>query len=177
MGQRDREFVLDLSEYQPHEREAIALEVIDKIVKRAKSGVDKNGRSFAGYSEAYKKSLNFKIAGKTAKVDLTLSGDMLDSLEIIENYGNGKVKIGYAPGNSEGGKAEGNILGTYGNPSPIGPKRDFLGLPKNEIDAILSKYPPDTKKAETRALKRLLKEGESERLSGRIDVEDLIDDD
>lgn len=175
MGQRDREFTLDLSEYEPHEREAIALEVIDRIIKRTRQGKDKDGDKFAPYSKAYKDSLDFKIGGKTARVNLTLSGDMLDALEIIENFKNGKVKIGYSGGNSEGGKAEGNILGTYGQSSKVGPERDFLGIADSELSSILKKYPPDSEKADRRARERLLTEKAAERLSGKINIEDLED--
>lgn len=176
MGQRDREFSVDLSGYSLEEREAIALEIIDRIQKRTKSGKDKDGETFEGYSAAYKKSLNFKIGGKTGKVNLTLSGDMLDAIEIIDNYKNGKVKIGYSPGNSEGGKAEGNILGTYGQSSPVGPSRDFLGISDSELAAILRKYPQGTEKSEERAKKRLLTEEAAAKLSGRINLEELDDD-
>lgn len=175
MSQKDRQFEIDLSEYSPLEREAIALEVIDRIQKRTKQGLDKNGNKFAPYSKTYKESQNFEIAGKTARVNLELSGDMLDSMEIIRNQENGKVIIGYSSGNPEGGKAEGNILGTYGQSSPVGPKRDFLGISESELEKITAKYPPETSKSERRAADRLTKEGESERLSGRITMEDLDD--
>lgn len=177
MGQRDREFVLDLSEYSEAEREAIALEVIDKIIKRTKAGKDKDGNPLAPYSKDYKESLNFKIAGKSGRVNLTLSGDMLDSLEIIENYGNGKVKIGYSSGNPEGGKAEGNILGTYGQDTKVGPARDFLGIAPDELDSVLKKYPPESEKAARRAKERLLTEKAANRLSGKIDLDALEVDD
>ena len=176
MAQSDRQFKLDLSDFSPEEREAIALEVIDRIKRRTKSGLDKDGKPFAGYSEAYKKSQDFKIAGKSSKVNLVLSGDMLDSIEIIDNFRNGKVVIGYTD-ETQGGKAEGNILGTYGQQKKVGPARDFLGISDSELDAITRKYGESgSRKAERRAIERLRKEGESTRLSGRITLEDLEDD-
>ena len=167
-------FKLDLSDYSPTEREAIALEVIDKIIARTKQGKDKNGNPFAPYTKEYKDSVNFKIGGKSSRVDLTLSGDMLDSLEIVKNAP--VMEIGYSSGNPERGKAEGNILGTYGQPKPTAPKRDFLGIQETELDRILRKYPPKSEKAQQRAKETLTKVKESERLSGRINLDDLEDE-
>lgn len=167
-------FQLDLSDYTPAQREAIAIEVMDKIIARTQQGKDKNGNKFAPYSKGYKDSVNFKIGGKSSSVDLTLSGDMLDSMEIVKN--GPKVEIGYSAGNPERGKAEGNILGTYGQSKPTAPARDFLGIQESELDRILRKYPSGTQKAEQRAKETLIKEGESARLSGRIRVEDFEDD-
>ena len=166
-------FKLDLSEYTPAQREAIAIEVIDKIIARTKAGKDKNGNPFAPYTKEYKESINFKIGGKSSRVDLTLSGDMLDSLEIIRNAP--IMEIGYSSGNPERGKAEGNILGTYGQPKQTAPKRDFLGIQERELESILRKYPPKSDRADQRARETLTKVKESERLSGRISVEDLED--
>lgn len=172
MAQRDRQFSIELPEYSYEEREAIAMDVIDQIIERTKSGKDKNGNSFAGYSDEYKASQNFKIAGKSNKVNLELSGDMLDGLEIIENR-DGRVVIGYGTHNSEGGKAEGNILGTYGQEKQVGPKRDFLGIQEKELDAILAKYPAGTEESERRASEKSLIEDEAVRLSAMIDLDDL----
>lgn len=183
MAQKDREFTIDLSAYPLEQREAIALEIIDQIQKRTKKGLDKDGKPFAPYSKEYKESLGFKIAGKGSKVNLVLSGDMLDAIEIVQNFQNGKVKIGYSSGNSEGGKAEGNILGTYGQPKRVGPERDFLGISSAELSKILAKYPEGSTKAEENARKKLALEKASEkisgskssRLSGKVDLEDLED--
>lgn len=172
MAQRDRQFSIELPEYSFAEREAIALEVIDRIVERTKAGKDKNGNAFAPYSKDYKESENFKIAGKSNKVNLELSGDMLDGLEIIENR-DGRVVIGYGTHNSEGGKAEGNILGTYGQEKQVGPKRDFLGIQEKELDAILDRYPARTEQSERRAQERSIIEDESVRLSAMINFDEL----
>lgn len=173
MGVRATTFTLDLSDYEEAEREAIALEVIDRIIKRTKGGKDKNGDPFAPYSKGYENSLEFKIAAKSGRVNLTLSGDMLDAMEIVDNFQNGKVKIGYDGENSQQGKAEGNITGTYGGSG--GPARDYLGISESELSTILRKYPAGTEKAANRAKERLLKEGESVRLSGNINFDDLED--
>lgn len=96
-----------------------------------------DGEKFPGYSAAYKNSLNFKLAGKTSKVNLTLSGEMLDSLEILEAR-RGKVVIGYQKDSDMNGRAEGNILGTYGTDTPNPRKaRNFMDLSNNELSKIL----------------------------------------
>ena len=42
------------------------------------------------------------------------------------------------------GKVEGNVLGTYGQDSPIsGKSRDFLGIKKEDLKTILSNFPVD----------------------------------
>jgi hypothetical protein len=167
---KHQKFKLNLSDFSPIEREAIALEVIDKIIKRTKQGKDKNGEQFKPYSKKYERSFNFKIAGKSSQVDLTLSGDMLDSIKILQNRPS-EVVIGYEKGSQENGKADGNIRGTYGQSKPVGPARDFLGIEKADLQKIISRY--EKPKAEERAKKRILAEKEAARLSGRVDTEDL----
>lgn len=176
MTTKHQKFDLDLSDYSPVEREAIALEVIDKIIKRTKSGKDKNGRAFEKYSKAYKESLAFKIAGKGSTPDLTLSGDMLDSIKILKNAP--KTVIGFKNGSVENGKADGNIRGTYGKEKTVGPKREFLGISERELNSILSKYPKDSDRSVERAYKRILDEKAADKLSGRVKLQDLeIEDD
>jgi hypothetical protein len=129
--------------YKPDEREAIAYEIIEKIVERTQKGLDKKGENFKGYSKSYMKSLDFQIAGKGKKPDLTLSGDMLAEMKLLKHK-SGEIVIGYEKGSTENAKAEGNILGTYGQSSPIrGKKRDFLGASRDEMQKILSHFPTD----------------------------------
>lgn len=130
---------------KPNQRQAIAQEVIDFIVQRTQKGQDVKGEKWSGsrgtYSKSYEKSLDFKIAGKSkSKVNLTLSSEMLNDLEIIKQ-GKGKIVIGYGRGNASRGKAEGNILGTYGNATPRrGKSRPFLGISKNDLAEIVDPY-------------------------------------
>lgn len=126
--------------YGPTERRAIAQDIVDFIVERSKDGRDKNNRPFAGYSKEYQESLDFKIAGKSKSVDLTLSGDMLGALDLLAHR-KGEVVVGYQKGTDENGRADGNIRGTYGNSRPVGPARDFLGITKKDLKTILAKYP------------------------------------
>lgn len=129
-------------------RLAIAKEVIDYIIERTREkGLDKNGDKFKpskGYSKSYEKSLNFNIAGKNKnRIDLTLTGEMLDSLKLL-NDSKGKIVIGYDKSDKElNGKVEGNRLGTYGNDKPVAPARDFLGIESTKLKQIEKQYLAD----------------------------------
>lgn len=128
--------------YRPEERKAIAQEVVDFIVERTLSGKDKDNINFKPYSKSYVKSLDFKIAGKSASnVNLKLSGDMLASLKPL-THRSGSITVGYEAGDENNGKAEGNIKGTYGNKKQVAPKRDFLGIKEGTLrNKILKNYP------------------------------------
>lgn len=125
--------------YSIAELKAIGQDVVDYIVKRTESGKDKNNKDFAGYSKSYIKSLNFKIAGKSPKrVDLTLSGDMLAALQVLD-VEKGKIIIGYEDGDPINGRVEGHRTGLYGEHQAK--KRDFLGITKTDLKSkILSNY-------------------------------------
>ena len=142
----------DLSRLQ---RKAVALEVIDYIVERSRKGRDKNENKFKAYSPSYEKSLDYLIAGKKGKpVNLTLSSEMLNSIKLL-NDKPGEITIGFEKGDDENnGKAEGNILGTYGQDKPIrGKKRDFLGIQRAKLREIQDLY--DVKVSKDKALERL----------------------
>lgn len=167
--------------YDEEERVAIGLEIIDHIIKRSQKGKDKAGKDFAGaagkYSESYKKSLNFKLGGKSKSgpVNLTLSGEMLNALTVLDTA-DGEITIGIpADDKFNNAKAEGNIKGTYGRSKPIpGKARDFMGISKDDLKSITTKYP--TKKNELNAdLVKLLgaTEASQEIASNFFDIEDL----
>lgn len=132
--------------YSDTERVAIGLDIIDHIIKRSKAGKDKNNKNFPGYSEGYTDSFDFKLAGKGKNVNLTLSGEMLNSIEILETK-KGEITIGIPKDDDfNNAKAEGNIKGTYGQSSPIrGKKRDFMGISRKDLSSIKSDYPINNK--------------------------------
>lgn len=130
------------SGYSPEERRAIGEEIIQQIIDRSQAGKDKNGEDFPAYSESYMDSFDFKLAGKSKKPNLTLSGEMLNALTVLETM-DGEITIGYRLADKfNNDKAEGNIKGTYGS-KKANPKkaRDFLGIMDSELDTILTKYP------------------------------------
>lgn len=53
----------------------------------------------------------------------------------------GEITIGYTKGTKQERKAEGNIQGTYGKPSPIsGKARPFLDILKKDLKDIVVDY-------------------------------------
>jgi len=129
----------------PKDRAKLADDIIEFIVDRTKKGYDKHNSKFPKYSKEYIASLDFKIAGKSkSRIDLTLSGDMLAALKVIKTT-DGKITIGFDKGSDENARADGNIRGTYGAPSPNRSKaRDFLGIKDADLERIVSEYVSET---------------------------------
>lgn len=140
-------------EYKGEVREAIGAEILAHIRERTLKGIDVDGKKFPKYSKAYENSVNFRAAGKSkGKVDLTLSGDMLAYLEVVKES-EGELVVGYSDDSSQAGKAEGNQIGSYGKDKGDPSKaRRFIGISKDAVQKILSKYPVDNEaKTESRA--------------------------
>ena len=140
MATKWQKIKIDLSGYglSPDQKDEVADLIIERIVNRTDQGKDKDGRKFPGYSKSYKESLDFKVAGKTNKVDLQLSGDMLAALSVLDKTSR-SVTIGFERGSEENAKADGNIRGTYGKPTPNPDKaRDFLGISDRELSKIIN---------------------------------------
>lgn len=139
MATKWQRFKVDLSDYDltRDEKDAVGDLIVERIVNRTDKGIDVDGEKFVGYSKAYKASLDFKNAGKSSKVDLQLSGDMLAALKVLADKGD-TLTIGFEKGSVENGKADGNIRGTYGKPKP-NPflARDFLGISDEELVKIV----------------------------------------
>lgn len=125
----------------------MGLEVIDFIVNRTEKGIDKNGEKFPKYSASYVNSNDFKNAGKSkGKVNLTLSKEMLNSIELLSEK-SGELVVGFDKGDKElNGKAEGNIVGSYGGEPDPKKARDFLGIADKDLDRIVKRY-EDNKRA------------------------------
>lgn len=128
---------LDLSELKLTKKQKleVAQAVIDKIVANAEKGKDRQGKSLPKYSKDYKDSDAFGAFGKSTKPNMTLTGDLLGQIDVIDVDGD-TVLIGWAD-EQENLKAHGNITGQEG----LWPaKRDFFGLPPKEIKEILDGY-------------------------------------
>lgn len=133
--------------YSPIARQAIAQDVIQFIIERTRSGKDKDGKAFPGtYSKSYIHSKDYSIAGKPKggkPIDLTLSGNMLDSLGLLSEASK-KIVVGYDKSDEKlNGQVEGNILGTYGGKAKSNRARDFLGISASDLKRILDRYPMD----------------------------------
>lgn len=140
----DELFGANLS-YGPATRQAIGQAVIDQIVKRTQEDrKDKNGKPLKGYSKTYAQTLEAKIAGKSPgePADLTLHGDMLGSLTIIDETSK-TITIGFDD-SKENAKAYGHISGMEGHPTiKKGKVRDFLGLMPSEKKQIARAFADD----------------------------------
>lgn len=86
-------------------------------------------KAFAEYSPEYLDKK--KKAGKySGAVDLKWTGDMMKALDVISHQ-KGSILIGFENGSEENDKAEWNREGTST------PNRDFLGMTKAEIRAVV----------------------------------------
>ena len=145
------ENVILSGEYTALERRSIGRDIIEYLRKRTKSGRGEGNQEWKGkageYSKGYKSSIDYKLKAQKGTVDLTLSGDMLTAIEIIQNK-KGKLQIGIPFSASEWGRGKGNILGSYGGKSNSSKSRPFLKLSDQEVKQILNKYPLDDKKRE-----------------------------
>lgn len=161
--------------YDPVEREALGLAIIDHILERTEKGKDKNNKDFAGYSKGYVDSFDFKLSGKSKKVNLELSGEMMGAIEVLSQK-KGEITIGIPADDSfNNSKAEGNIKGTYGNKKPIpGKARDFMGISKSSLKDITKKYPTKKKGYNLSLVKTLLATEASREIADQfLDVENL----
>jgi hypothetical protein len=108
--------------------------VMERIIKRTLDGIDRNGIQFQAYSKSYRNSDVFKIYAKNpGEVNLKLSGEMLASLV---SKGSGPLISIELIGEENKAKAHGHVFGirTKGNGRV---KRDFLGLPDDELVEIM----------------------------------------
>lgn len=113
--------------------------VIEYIRLRTLEGRDKNNKKFPKYTKQYAETKGVSVDS----VDLFLEGDLLDELSLL-THKSGELVIGYEKGAEINGKAEGNILGTYGQGEPIkGKQRDFLGITKNDLSVLIDTFEDD----------------------------------
>lgn len=126
-------------------KQSVGQAIIDTIVERTQDGVSRKGSAFKSYSLLYAKSLDFIAAGKSrSQPNLTLQGDMLGTLEIIEE-GRSTITLGFTSRKQQL-KAHGHITG---DPRGPGVKRDFLGLPSLAYDEIASNFTVPEEVSET----------------------------
>jgi hypothetical protein len=124
---------------KPKERVKIAEVVIEHIINRSAAGYDKNNDKFKPYSEKYAEKKGVGIND----VDLILTGEMLDSITLL-NHKAGEITIGYDdPDDELAGKVEGNRRGSYGGEPSSKKARDFLGISTDDLDVLISAYEND----------------------------------
>lgn len=129
-------FDVDLSRF-PSLKQAVGQEILDIIKDRTqKKSKSWEGDAFPKYSKEYKNSLAFKAFGKTNKVNLTLTGDMLELMD-FDDEGN-VLHVGWDDSN-EAAKAHGHITGNIAKKKSQG-KRDFFGLSQEDIEKVRRKF-------------------------------------
>jgi hypothetical protein len=126
----------------PEIREAFVQAVIDRMVERTESSRDVTGKIFDKYSKAYKDSLEFKAFNKSNKVNMTLTGDMLGSIEKTSETRD-KITVGVT-GDENILKAFAHITGFEGHKYLDGKvkPRDFFGVTTKELNEIAARFEP-----------------------------------
>lgn len=136
----------DFSKF-PALKQAVGEVFIEKLVDRTrKKGLDRRNRnltSVAPYSDSYRNSDDFKAFNKTKKVNMTLTGDMLNLLDILNDRGN-SIELGWDE-EFENSKATGHITGNYGG--NISKKKDFFGFSSKDLKEIKRELAPEIKEA------------------------------
>ena len=123
---------------KPSDRIKIANVLIDYMISRSMDGIDKNGKKFPKYTKAYADKKNVGVGD----VDLTLSGDMLSGIELL-NHASGSITIGFQKDDELNGRAEGNIKGSYGGEPDKKKARDFLGISDADLEVVIAAYEED----------------------------------
>lgn len=119
--------------FNEDQRIAVANEIINRIKERTEAGLDSKNRAFKPYAKSYIEDQDFKLAGKSkTKVDLTFTGEMLNSIEIL-NQGIGFVVIGFEEG-------ETNEKASFAKDKG----RDFLGITEKEKNSIIQSIADST---------------------------------
>ena len=122
-------------------KQAIGQAFIDRIVERTKSGKRVDGKKLKSpYSKMYADSLDFKAAGKSrGKVNMTLTGDMLRSIDVLE-VGANTLKIG-VDDPDEAAKAYNHQVGD------TVPARPFFGVTNKLVDEVKKEFRDDLRQA------------------------------
>ena len=127
--------------FDAQQRQQIGRAIVAHIKERTRRGEGIGGRSFTGpdgnnrYSESYVSSAEFNAAGKSrsGNVNLTLTGDMLDSLEVIDVTLAGRIVIGFEDVGADGGENDKSVwMREKGY--------NFLGLSDEELNNIVSQF-------------------------------------
>jgi len=135
----------------------IAKQILDFIRVRTDKGKDKDNKDFVGYSDAYKRSRDFKTAHKTSRVNLKSTKEMMAELDLLRQV-SGSITIGYDKEDIDlNGKVEGNRLGTYGNKKPVVKGRDFLGITDKDLKKVLKMFPLNNDKKREKNVFELVK--------------------
>lgn len=122
------------NDWSPSDKRAFGKQVVQFIKERTDRGVDVNGNKFAGYSESYVNSLDFKNAGKSkGEVNLRLTNEMMDTLDVV-SVSSDEVWVGFEQGTAPNDKAAWAAAGDNG------PSRKFLGIKDADLAAMIDRF-------------------------------------
>lgn len=124
---------------KPADRSGVGNQIVARIRERAIDGVGvkKSGGSFINAKfPKYTKEYAKRKGVSRGSVDLVLSGKMLTALKLLSSK-KGSVLVGFKKGATVNKKAEGNITGSYGGSPNKSKARNFLGLPKSDVNRIV----------------------------------------
>lgn len=120
---------------------------LERIRERSSQGKRIDGKAFKGYSDSYKQSKDFEIAGKSRTVNLRLSGEMMLDIELL-GHGTGFVVLGFESGSFSNDKASFAVNSTVKGAK----KRPFLGLNGSELEEIINQVKRDETETQVRGL-------------------------
>lgn len=110
-------------------RQAIAQKVIDHIVERTQSGIPVTGGGFKPYSKEYKESAEFKLLKDGSTVDMTLTGAMLNDIDVLSDSAN-TIRIGFQDTTEK-------LKAFNHNTGDTLPKRPFFGVTQEEVRKVV----------------------------------------
>lgn len=146
---------------------AIGEALAETIRERAESGsglkfsADGSAREVklkSPYSKTYAESLDFAAAGKSKnKVNMTLTGDMLASIQ-VKDLGGNKIAL-YIEGDDQVLKAYNHLTGD------TVPERPFFGVSRSDLRDMAVEFDQDIESIETREGSRTEKQKTRRKLS------------
>ncbi len=110
-------------------RLSIAQAVIDYIVERTQDGKALNGGSFKPYSKDYKESTAFNLLKDSSEVNMTLTGSMLGSIDVLSD-GPNTIRIGFRDTKEK-------LKAFNHNTGDTLPKRPFFGVTQKEVKELI----------------------------------------
>jgi len=140
---------------KPKERVKIAEVVINHIINRTTAGYKIDGETkFPRYTKKYAEE---KGVGR-GDVDLILSGEMLEAIELVSHKA-GEIVVGYkSPSDELAGKVEGNRRGSYGGEPDSAKARDFLGISQDDLETLVNLYEQEDEEITKEDIERLSRE-------------------
>jgi len=167
--QKTVDFFVD-QRYTTEQRENIGKEIIKYIKERTSKGNGIDNQPFQQtskylgnrtnqrtYSDSYRNSNEFEIAGKGASpINLRLTGDMLDSLEVLDISLRGRIRVGFESSGDESDKAWFNEEKGY----------RFLDLSQEELEK-LTRIGAGSVRTQANAVSQSFAESIARRLFGR----------